>query len=379
MKTKVGLLVLMAVYSGALAANEPTEQGTDEIITALNEKGFNYLVDADTAIILANDARNQTANVVTLNQYEQANKINLTSGGDNTPVINMNQSDQYGRSHTYFSQLDVGKDKAVYFNNMNRDSATSLIIAEINGRNQTQLKGKIEILGKPAGLIIANAQGIDCDSCSFSQVNDLHLHAGKVEAQQRGKVRLIRTIDGTVSLAGDIDTRAIKSAKVYADKIFIAPLTKIKADQIDFMVDHGDIFHGPSARPQFVTDSGFSRPTFRVNTPVERFSTGAGLYIGEQAEISGNRIIARLVNAKFDNKANWTANDEVTLSIMVPYNRYNNRHNNENRGAIKSYGTMSVSKNRITNRDGGYFAKINAERNTMHYYPLSQYFSRSVR
>lgn len=80
MKTKVGFLVLMAVYSGALAANEPTEQGTDEIITALNEKGFNYLVDADTAIILANDARNQTANVVTLNQYEQANKINLTSG-----------------------------------------------------------------------------------------------------------------------------------------------------------------------------------------------------------------------------------------------------------------------------------------------------------
>lgn len=40
MKTKVGFLVLMAVYSGALAANEPTEQGTDEIITALNEKGL---------------------------------------------------------------------------------------------------------------------------------------------------------------------------------------------------------------------------------------------------------------------------------------------------------------------------------------------------
>ena len=53
-----------------------------------------------------------------------------------------------------------------------------MIINEVTGTNISQLDGTMAIIGKQASLVIANPNGVNCNSCGVSNVSHLTLLAG---------------------------------------------------------------------------------------------------------------------------------------------------------------------------------------------------------
>ena len=62
--------------------------------------------------------------------------------------------------------------------NITTGSEANLILFQVTGTSGSDLGGTIEVFGGEAGLIIANPNGIDCDGCSFTNVNRVDLVTG---------------------------------------------------------------------------------------------------------------------------------------------------------------------------------------------------------
>ena len=122
--------------------------------------------------------------------------VSVTKSVRSVPVINIAAPNASGVSHNIYSKFDV-QETGVILNNSTqagtsaiggrtlqnsnlRGGAASLIINEVQGA-PSQLKGKLEVFGKTASILIANPNGISCDGCSFSNVWRVSLAAAKPE------------------------------------------------------------------------------------------------------------------------------------------------------------------------------------------------------
>lgn len=158
---------------------------------------------------------------------------------NNKPTQSISTPNSNGISHNYFSEFNVGK------RGLNIDNAPSarVIINEVTGTNISQLDGKMAVIGKQANLIIANPNGINCNSCSVSNVGQLTLLAGNtVPDNTTGKLTGFKNISGDV-LVNNVKSKAIRSnltiIAVSADirnSDINAPMTTLNvgAEKIDF-------------------------------------------------------------------------------------------------------------------------------------------------
>jgi filamentous hemagglutinin len=143
----------------------------------------------------------------------QQPQISQTANG--TPQINIQTPSAGGVSRNQYSQFDVDQ-KGVILNNSRNNTNTQLggyiagnnnlaggeariILNEVNSRNPSQLNGFIEVAGKKAQVVIANASGITCDGCGFINADRATLTTGKAIIEnghlkgynvQQGKIKV---------------------------------------------------------------------------------------------------------------------------------------------------------------------------------------------
>ncbi|MCG3470982.1 filamentous hemagglutinin N-terminal domain-containing protein [Xenorhabdus bovienii] len=130
------------------------------------------------------------ANDIIPNDFNtQVNQVN------NIPVINIATPTLNGMSRNTYKEFNVSE-KGVIFNNsidsVNsqlagqleknhnlKDRTAGLIINEVVGGNQSQLKGAIEIVGEDAKLVITNPNGVFIDGAKFINIRESFISTGK--------------------------------------------------------------------------------------------------------------------------------------------------------------------------------------------------------
>lgn len=138
--------------------------------------------------------------VCTMQAYAQ----NIVPADGNTSVEQQNSVDivnivkptEQGLSHNTYNQFDVSTHGAVMNNataaaqsklvggnvaaNANlAGSSAAVILNEVVSNKSSSLRGKQEILGAPADLVLANPNGITCKDCGFINTNRSSLVVGK--------------------------------------------------------------------------------------------------------------------------------------------------------------------------------------------------------
>ncbi|HGJ5897489.1 MULTISPECIES: filamentous hemagglutinin N-terminal domain-containing protein [Arsenophonus] len=199
------------------------------------------------------------------------------------PIINIAAPNQAGISHNHYQQFNIPPQGAV-LNNAIRSThselvgqlakneqlverAASLIINEVTGSSSSQLKGKLEIAGRKADVIIANPNGISCDGCHFSNIGGLTLTTGQPALNQRGEFAHLRVKKGDIRIlnkglySGSQDYAEMISRTVTINASILGKTISLLpgSNAIDYHTGKISQITSPSLKPQFavsITGSG---------------------------------------------------------------------------------------------------------------------------
>ncbi|HEN3628985.1 TPA: hemagglutinin repeat-containing protein [Yersinia enterocolitica] len=152
--------------------------------------------------------------------------INSVNG---VTVVDIVKPSASGLSHNQFNEFNVNKAGAVLNNSLSagqsqlagqlnanqnlNGQAASIILNEVISRNPSLLLGKQEVFGMTADYILANPNGITCNSCGFINTNRNSLVVGNPLVDQgklqgfdtRNNANLLEITDGYLSTIGPID------------------------------------------------------------------------------------------------------------------------------------------------------------------------------
>ena len=128
-----------------------------------------------------------------------------------------------GVSHNRYTSFSVTR--GVIFNNSTRDGQSvtggfvranpnlsqsgpaHLIVNEVRGQKSSYLRGDIEVFGRRADLVIANENGVICDSCRFVNVGRATLSSGQPRLLTQGRVQLDIRRGGVGVWKGGLETK----------------------------------------------------------------------------------------------------------------------------------------------------------------------------
>lgn len=198
----------------------------------------------------------------------------------NVPVVNIATPNAAGISHNTYRDFNVGTQGAV-LNNATRGGRTQLgvtidngnaglkgkpaelIINEVTSGNRSELKGKLEVFGNKAGVMIANPNGITCDGCGFINTPSVTLTTGKPQFDKQGALDALEVKKGAVIIGGNglnggsaeyVDV--ISRATELNGKINAKTLTLTQgANRVSFKDGSVKPITGEGAKPQLAVDT----------------------------------------------------------------------------------------------------------------------------
>ncbi|HCR56653.1 MAG TPA: hemagglutinin [Raoultella sp.] len=198
----------------------------------------------------------------------------------NVPVVNIATPNGAGISHNTYQDFNVGAPGAV-LNNATQGGKTQLgvtidngnaklngkpaelIINEVTSGNRSELKGKLEVFGNKAGVMIANPNGITCDGCGFINAPSVTLTTGKPQFDKQGALDAIDVKKGTVIIGGngldgtsaeyvDVISRATElNGKINAKTLSLTQ----GANRVSFKDGTVKPIAGEGAKPQLAVDT----------------------------------------------------------------------------------------------------------------------------
>lgn len=147
--------------------------------------------------------------------------VNTQNG---VPVVAIATPSANGLSHNRYTDFNVGAQGAVLNNSLAAGASqlagqvgananlqgrnARVILNEVVSANSSQLLGQQEVFGQRAELILANPNGISCNSCGFINVSQATLavakptvEGGVLKSLQTTKVDASLQVDGTVNAA----------------------------------------------------------------------------------------------------------------------------------------------------------------------------------
>ncbi|CQJ39473.1 Hemolysin [Yersinia enterocolitica] len=146
---------------------------------------------AAVAIISVSVATCYAAGIVGAGDPAHNPGINSVNG---VTVVDIVKPSASGLSHNQYNEFNVNKAGAVFNNSLNagqsqlagqlsanqnlNGQAASIILNEVISRNPSLLLGKQEVFGMAADYILANPNGITCNSCGFLNTNRTSLVVG---------------------------------------------------------------------------------------------------------------------------------------------------------------------------------------------------------
>ncbi|CNI03017.1 hemagglutinin repeat-containing protein [Yersinia pekkanenii] len=181
---------------------------------------------AAVAIISVSVATCYATGIVGVGDPAHNPSINTVNG---VPVIDIVKPSASGLSHNQYNEFNVNKAGAVLNNSLSdgqsklagqlstnqnlNGQAASIILNEVISRNPSLLLGKQEVFGMAADYILANPNGITCNSCGFINTNRNSLVVGNPLVEQgdlqgfdtRNNTNLLEIRDCYTSTIGSID------------------------------------------------------------------------------------------------------------------------------------------------------------------------------
>ena len=200
----------------------------------------------------------------------------------NVPVVNIATPNSAGISHNTYKEFNVGAPGAVLNNSIKSGKSqlgvdiinatgnpklngrpAELIINEVIGGNRSELKGKLEVFGNKANVMIANPNGITCDGCGFINTPGVTLTTGKPQFDKQGALEALTVKKGTVTIGGKgLDGNAqdyvdiISRATTLNGKINAQSLSLTQgANQVSFKDGTIKAIAGEGAKPQLAVDT----------------------------------------------------------------------------------------------------------------------------
>ncbi|CEL82402.1 hemagglutinin family protein [Klebsiella quasipneumoniae] len=198
----------------------------------------------------------------------------------NVPVVNIATPNAAGISHNAYQDFNVGTQGAV-LNNATQGGKTQLgvtidngnarlkgkpaelIINEVTSGNRSELKGKLEVFGNKAGVMIANPNGIICNGCGFINTPSVTLTTGKPQFDKQGALDALAVKKGSVIIGSngfdgnsaefvDIISRATElNGKINAKTLTLTQ----GANRVSFKDGSVKPIAGEGAKPQLAVDT----------------------------------------------------------------------------------------------------------------------------
>ncbi|PLD65357.1 DUF637 domain-containing protein [Klebsiella quasipneumoniae] len=198
----------------------------------------------------------------------------------NVPVVNIATPNAAGISHNAYQDFNVGTQGAV-LNNATQGGKTQLgvtidngnarlkgkpgelIINEVTSGNRSELKGKLEVFGNKAGVMIVNPNGIICNGCGFINTPSVTLTTGKPQFDKQGALDALAVKKGSVIIGSngfdgnsaefvDIISRATElNGKINAKTLTLTQ----GANRVSFKDGSVKPIAGEGAKPQLAVDT----------------------------------------------------------------------------------------------------------------------------
>ncbi|WP_174508774.1 DUF637 domain-containing protein [Klebsiella oxytoca] len=304
----------------------------------------------------------------------------------NVPVVNIATPNAAGVSHNTYKDFNVGAPGAV-LNNATRGGKTQLgvtidngntrlkgkpaelIINEVTSGNRSELKGKLEVFGNKAGVMIANPNGITCDGCGFINSPSVTLTTGKPQFDKQGALDALDVKKGTVIIGGNglngasteyVDV--ISRATELNGKINAKTLTLTQgANRVSFKDGTVKPISGEGTKPQLAVDTKALGGMYAGK--IRLVATEAGVGINLSNVTSTQRDISlttagkiTLSNVKAQTDLNVSGREIVTSagsSVRAERDMTLAATTIENRSGTTAHGDMRVFASTVRNTGNG--------------------------
>ena len=312
----------------------------------------------------------------------------------NVPVVNIATPNSAGISHNTYQDFNVGTPGAV-LNNATQGGKTQLgvtidngnarlkgkpaelIINEVTSGNRSELKGRLEVFGNKAGVMIANPNGITCDGCGFINTPSVTLTTGKPQFDKQGALDALEVKKGAVIIGGNgLDgagaeyVDVISRATELNGKINAKTLTLTQgANRVSFKDGTVKPIAGEGAKPQLAVDTKALGGMYAGK--IRLVATEAGVGVNLSNVTSTQRDISlttagkiTLSNVKAQTDLNISGREIVTLagsSVRAERDLTLAATTVDNRSSTTAHGDMRVFASTVRNTGNG--ASLHSHKN----------------
>lgn len=312
----------------------------------------------------------------------------------NVPVVNIATPNAAGISHNTYQDFNVGTPGAV-LNNATQGGKTQLgvtidngnarlkgkpaelIINEVTSGNRSELKGRLEVFGNKAGVMIANPNGITCDGCGFINTPSVTLTTGKPQFDKQGALEALEVKKGAVIIGGNglngasteyVDV--ISRATELNGKINAKTLTLTQgANRVSFKDGTIKPIAGEGAKPQLAVDTKALGGMYAGKIRLVATEAGVGVNLSNMTSTQRDISLTTagkitLSNIKAQTDLNVSGRDIVTpagFSVRAERDMTLAATTVDNRSSTTAHGDMRVFASTVRNTGNG--ASLHSHKN----------------
>ena len=312
----------------------------------------------------------------------------------NVPVVNIATPNSAGISHNTYQDFNVGTPGAV-LNNATQGGKTQLgvtidngnvrlkgkpaelIINEVTSGNRSELKGRLEVFGSKAGVMIANPNGITCDGCGFINTPSVTLTTGKPQFDKQGALEALEVKKGAVIIGGNglngtsteyVDV--ISRATELNGKINAKTLTLTQgANRVSFKDGTIKPIAGEGAKPQLAVDTKALGGMYAGKIRLVATEAGVGVNLSNMTSTQRDISLTTagkitLSNIKAQTDLNVSGRDIVTpagFSVRAERDMTLAATTVDNRSSTTAHGDMRVFASTVRNTGNG--ASLHSHKN----------------
>jgi filamentous hemagglutinin family protein len=261
----------------------------------------------------------------------------VVSDSNGVPIVQIAPPSTGGISHNRYIDFNVGSAGAI-LNNSSDSSHTQLggqiegnpllggrpaaaILNQVTAANPSELRGMLEVAGRPAHVIVANPAGITCDGCGWLNASRATLTTGRPDIGPGGELSFDIT-SGTLRIDGaglkganigqvDLLARALTlNAGVWADRLNVVT----GAARVESESGHAEGITGNDPKPEVALDAAALGGMYANSIRLVGTEAGVGVNVGGHlAALTGDLTLTAAGDINIASQATLTAKGRLDV------------------------------------------------------------------